>query len=189
MTLSQRDDSLKFIFVDRDGVINEDRADYVKRWAEFQFIAGSLDALQRLTDSGYRIIVITNQSVINRNMVSKKELQEIHSNMAKAIAAHGGHVEAIFFCPHGPDDGCDCRKPAPGLIRQAQAKYDMNLAQTCMIGDSLKDILCARRAGCGKAILVRTGYGTETERQCMKKGVSPDYVADDLNEAVDWLLG
>jgi D-glycero-D-manno-heptose 1,7-bisphosphate phosphatase len=188
MTASKRDYSLKYIFIDRDGVINEDRADYVKTWDVFRFIPGSLDALQRLTDSGYRIIVITNQSVINRNMVCPKDLEEIHNNMTKAITAHGGRVEAIFLCPHAPDDGCDCRKPAPGLIRQAQAKYHMDLAQTCMIGDSLKDIQCAQRAGCGKAILVRTGYGAETERQCLQKGVYPDHVADDLNKAVEWLL-
>jgi D-glycero-D-manno-heptose 1,7-bisphosphate phosphatase len=188
MTAAKREHSLKYIFIDRDGVINEDRADYVKAWNEFQFIPGSLNALRRLTDSGYRIIVITNQSVINRNMVSPKDLEEIHNNMAKAIADHGGRVESIFFCPHTPDDGCDCRKPAPGLLRQAQAKYHMDLAHTCMIGDSFKDILCARKAGCGKAILVRTGYGKETEQQCLQKGLSPDHIADDLNKAVEWLL-
>ena len=169
-------------------MINKDRSDYVKRWPEFQFIPGSLDALQRLNESGYRVIIVTNQSVINRNMVSLKTLQDIHHNMAQAIADRGGHVEDIFFCPHVPEDGCDCRKPAPGLIRQAQTKYDIDMAQTCMIGDSLKDILCAQSAGCGKVILVRTGYGMETEEQCMQKGLSLDYVADDLNEAVRWLL-
>jgi D-glycero-D-manno-heptose 1,7-bisphosphate phosphatase len=179
---------LKFIFLDRDGVINEDRQDYVKRWDEFQFIPGSLEALEQLTVAGYEIIVITNQSVIHRNMVSQEGLQEIHRNMMTTAAKHGGRIEAVFYCPHVPADRCDCRKPAPGLIRQAQEQYGMVLSETCMIGDSFKDMLCAQRAGCGKSILVRTGYGVETESLCREKGLTPDYIADDLKAAVHWLL-
>jgi D-glycero-D-manno-heptose 1,7-bisphosphate phosphatase len=179
---------LKTVFLDRDGVINQDRADYVKSWAEFQFIPGSLDALQRLTYAGYRIFVITNQSVINRNMVSEKALQDIHNNMAGAVADQGGHIEAVLYCPHMPEDGCACRKPAPGLMLQAQQRYDINLSRASMIGDSLKDIECARNAGCGTIILVRTGYGAKTENQCKERGITPDHVAEDLWHAVQWLL-
>ncbi|MDY6950954.1 MAG: D-glycero-beta-D-manno-heptose 1,7-bisphosphate 7-phosphatase [Thermodesulfobacteriota bacterium] len=181
--------ALKTVFIDRDGVINRDRSDYVKRWSEFKFLPRSLDALQLLSRHGYRVIVITNQSVINRRMVTKEAIEKMHDNMKAAVATHGGHIEAVYYCPHVPEDGCDCRKPEPGLILQAQADYGGSLAATSMIGDSLKDIQCARRAGCGRAILVRTGHGEQTERLCHKGETKADYVADDLMAAVEWLLG
>ena len=179
---------MKIVFVDRDGVINKDRPDYVKDWAEFEFIPGSLDALRLLTLKGYRIIVITNQSVINRRMVTEAGLEEIHEKMLGAVSDHGGCIEAIYHCPHTPEDGCDCRKPEPGLIQQAQADYGFELSNTCMIGDSLKDIESSKRAGCGKVILVRTGHGKETERLCQEGNIKADHVANDLMGAVEWLL-
>jgi len=180
---------LKTVFVDRDGVLNRDRPDYVKSWSEFEFLPRSLDALRLLALHGYSVIVITNQSVINRNMVTRAALEKMHDNMRAASAAHGGHIEAVYYCPHVPEDGCHCRKPEPGLILQAQADYGHDLAATCMIGDSLKDVQCARRAGCGKAVLVRTGHGEQAEGLCRKGEITPDYVADDLMAAVEWLLG
>jgi D-glycero-D-manno-heptose 1,7-bisphosphate phosphatase len=179
---------LKIIFLDRDGVINKDYTTYVKTWSEFEFLPGSLDALKLLTLKGYSIIVITNQSVINRKIVTETQLQEIHEKMTKAVAAHGGSIEAVYYCPHLPEDGCSCRKPEPGLIHQAKREYTLKLPETCMIGDSLKDMQCGRRAGCGEVILVRTGYGTETERLCQEAGIALDHVADDLLAAVKWLL-
>jgi len=180
---------LKIIFVDRDGVINRDRLDYVKSWSEFVFLPRSLDALKLLTLRGYSVIVITNQSVINRKLVTEAELEKIHDNMKAAVAARGGNIEAVYYCPHIPEDGCNCRKPEPGLIIQAQADYRHDLSNTCMVGDSLKDIQCARRAGCGKVILVRTGHGQETEGLCREQGTKADHVADDLMAAVEWVLG
>lgn len=179
---------MKFVLLDRDGVINEDRRDYVKHWSEFRFISGSLEALARLTRAGYRIIVITNQSVINRKMVSRAGLETIHRNMKEAVSTHGGKIEAVYYCPHVPDDQCACRKPRPGLILQAQKDYGFDPAQVCMIGDSAKDIACAQRAGCAKSILVRTGYGRQTEQSCRLGGPKPDRVVDDLKSAVHWLL-
>ena len=174
--------------MDRDGVINKDRPDYVKSWSEFEFLAGSLDALKLLTLNGYQIILITNQSMINRRKVTAARLQEIHKKMAAAVVEHGGSIEAIYYCPHAPGDGCSCRKPEPGLIHRAQVDYGLNLSKTCMIGDSMKDISCARRAGCGRVILVRTGHGKETERLCQDADMKADYVADDLMAAAKWLL-
>jgi D-glycero-D-manno-heptose 1,7-bisphosphate phosphatase len=179
---------LKTVFVDRDGVINRDRPDYVKSWSEFEFLPRSLDALRLLALHGYRVLVITNQSVIGRNMVTKAELETIHDKMKTAVAAHGGDIEAVCYCPHLPEDDCHCRKPEPGLILQDQADHRYDLAATCMVGDSLKDIECARRAGCGTVVLVRTGHGEQTERLCRKADRMPDYVADDLMAAVEWLL-
>jgi D-glycero-D-manno-heptose 1,7-bisphosphate phosphatase len=180
---------LKTVFLDRDGVINEDRPDYVKAWTEFEFLPGSLEAIKLLNTSGYNVIIITNQSVINRGMVTEAGLQAIHQNMASAVLDHGGRLEAIYHCPHAPENQCDCRKPEPGLIYRARADYGIDLSQACMIGDNLKDIECGRRSGCGRVILVRTGHGRESERLCRKKGIQPDHVADDLMAAAQWLLG
>ena len=180
---------MKIVFVDRDGVINKNRSDYVKNWSEFDFLPGSLEALKLLTLNDYHIILISNQSVINRGMVTAEGLEEIHQKMTAAVSDHGGSIEAIYFCPHVPEDGCDCRKPEPGLIFQAQGDYGVDLSKTCMIGDSFKDISCARRAGCGRAILVRTGHGKEAERLCQDAGIKADHVADDLMAAVKWLIG
>jgi len=179
---------LKIVFIDRDGVINKDRPDYVRSWSEFEFLPGSLDALELLTLNGYQIILITNQSVINRRMVTAAGLQEIHKKMTATVVDHGGSIEAIYYCPHLPEDGCNCRKPEPGLIYRAQADYGLDLSKTCMIGDNMKDIRCARRAGCGRVILVRTGHGKEAKRLCRDAGIKADHVADDLMAAVKWLL-
>jgi D-glycero-D-manno-heptose 1,7-bisphosphate phosphatase len=179
---------LKIVFVDRDGVINKDRHDYVKSWSEFEFLPKSLDALKLLRLNGYHIILVTNQSVINRRMVTEAGLKEIHEKMTRAVIDHGGTIEAVYYCPHVPEDGCSCRKPEPGLIYRAQADYGLDLSNTCMIGDNLKDIRCARRAGCGRVILVRTGHGKEAEHLCREGDTKPDHVADDLMTAVEWLL-
>ena len=179
---------MKIVFADRDGVINRDRPDYVKSWSEFEFLPGSLEALKLLTLSDYHVILITNQSVINRKMVTEEELRDIHAKMEAAVFDHGGRIKAIYYCPHVPEDGCSCRKPEPGLIERAKADHGLDLSETCLIGDSLKDLQCARRAGCGKTILVRTGHGREAEALCKDADVKADHVADDLMAAAKWLL-
>ena len=176
------------VFLDRDGVINLDRSDYIKSWSEFKFISRSIEAIKELTLTGFHSIVITNQSVINRNMVSDQGLEYILTMMKNKVRSGGGLIHDIFFCPHIPEDNCDCRKPKPGLILQAKKKYDINLADAVMIGDSAKDIECARNAGCGKAILVKTGNGVKAEKTLAEKKIYPDYIASDLYEAVQWMV-
>lgn len=176
------------IFLDRDGVINEDSPDYVKKWMEFDFIPGSIEAIKKLHINDFPAIVITNQAMIGRKISGLKDLAEIHLNMSDAVKQHGGVIRDIFFCPHGPDENCDCRKPKPGLILQAQKKYDIDLSTACMIGDSAKDIECARNAGLRHAVLVRTGNGKRAELTLKEKNIIPDYVAEDLMDAVDWVL-
>jgi len=179
---------LKVVFLDRDGVINRDSPDYIKSWSEFAFLPGSLKALKRLTQKGFTIIVITNQSAVNRRIISRKDLDSIHSHMRSAVNADGGKISDIFFCPHTPDDHCSCRKPKPGLIQQAQSRYALDLESAYMVGDSAKDIECAQNAGCGYAILVQTGNGAEAEKILTRKKISPDYVAADLNDAANWII-
>ena len=176
------------VFLDRDGVINEDSPNYIKNWKEFHFLPGSLEALKELHTNDFTAIVITNQSMIGRKISGPENLKEIHRNMRDAVKRHGGIIHDIFFCPHRPDENCDCRKPKPGLILQAQKKYDIDLSTACMVGDSAKDIECALSAGLRHAILVRTGNGKRAELILKEKNIIPDYVAEDLMDAVEWIL-
>jgi D-glycero-D-manno-heptose 1,7-bisphosphate phosphatase len=178
----------KVVFLDRDGVINRDSPDYIKSWSEFEFLPGSLAAIKLLTLNGFAVIVITNQSVINRKMVSGKALDHLHALMKKAVASGGGQIKDIFYCPHVPEDGCGCRKPNPGLIFKAKEKYRIHIAASVMVGDSAKDIECARNAGCGHAVLVKTGNGEDAEKILKEKSITPDFIARDLLEAVGWIL-
>ncbi len=176
------------VFLDRDGVINFDRSDYIKSWSEFKFIPRSIEAIKELALKEFNVIVITNQSVINRNMVSEKGLEHIHESMKNEVKSGGGLIKDIFFCPHIPEDNCDCRKPKPGLIYQAQKAYSIDLKDAVMVGDSAKDIECARNAGCGTAVLVKTGNGAEAEKTLAEKKIYPDHIAQDLYEAVQWII-
>ncbi len=173
----------KVVFLDRDGVINQDAPDYIKSWAEFTFIPGSLEAIRLLVESGYAIIIITNQSMVNRGLAPLSNLDEIFVNMRRAVKKAGGHITDIFFCPHRPDEDCDCRKPEPGLIFQAQVRHSIDLTASIMIGDSAKDIQCGCNAGCGRTILVKTGNVMTAQKQLAKMGVRPDLITENLLEA------
>jgi len=177
----------KVVFLDRDGVINQDSPNYIKSWSEFEFIAGSISGIHHLTLNGFAPIIITNQSAIGRRMMSIQDLEHIHTLMKSTLASGGGRIKDIFFCPHTPDDGCECRKPAPGLIFQAQKRYGINLADTVMVGDSAKDVECARNAGCGSAVLVRTGNGMIAEKMLAEKNIPPDHIANNLYDAAMWI--
>ncbi len=177
----------RVIFLDRDGVINRDSPDYVKSWEEFEFLPGSLTALSLLSQAGYRLIVITNQSAIHRGMIPPAALEEMHRRMSAAVTAAGGRIVDIFFCPHRPDEGCACRKPQPGLVLQAQARHAIELADSIMIGDSTRDIQCGRNAGCRATILVLTGNGAAAARELTSRN-RPDATADDLLHAARLIL-
>jgi D-glycero-D-manno-heptose 1,7-bisphosphate phosphatase len=177
-----------YIFLDRDGVVNKDSPDYVKRWSEFEFLPGSLDAIRLLTEKKYLVIIITNQSIINRKMATLDDLEFTHSMMKKAVKEGGGEIKDIFFCPHAPEEGCSCRKPKPGLILEALKKFGADAKNSVMVGDSAKDIECARRAGCRYAILVKTGKYEQATSDLEKKKIFPDHVALDLLEAAGWII-
>ena len=178
----------KVVFLDRDGVINQDSSEYVKNCTEFKFIPGSLEALVRLTEKGFSTIIITNQSGVNRNLIPQKTLNDIHIKMQQAVTGSGGEIKDIFYCPHHPKENCDCRKPKPGMIIQARKRHRIDLSSAYMVGDSAKDIMCARNAGCGVAVLVKTGNGPGVEKILLEKKIPPDYVAADLSEAVEWII-
>jgi D-glycero-D-manno-heptose 1,7-bisphosphate phosphatase len=175
----------QLIILDRDGVINYDSDDYVKSLEEWVPIPGSLEAIARLTKAGYRVVVATNQSGVGRGLFDMEVLQAMHDKMARAVAAVGGEIAAIFFCPHTPEDHCDCRKPKTGLLQQIAARFQADLHGVPAIGDSLRDIQAAQAVG-ATPILVRTGKGERTlERGEGLVGV-PVYA--DLAAAVEALL-
>jgi D-glycero-D-manno-heptose 1,7-bisphosphate phosphatase len=177
------------VFLDRDGVVNRDSLLYVTSWSEFEFLPRSLEAIRDLTHAGFTVFVITNQSALARRMITLPELENLHRRMQQAVAAAGGRITEIFFCPHHPDDDCSCRKPKPGLISRAAGKYPMDLSAAVMVGDSTKDIECARNAGCGRAVLVRTGNGRQAETELAARQIAPDFVAEDLYDAARWIIG
>jgi D-glycero-D-manno-heptose 1,7-bisphosphate phosphatase len=179
----------KVVFLDRDGTINQDSADYIKDWSEFVFLPRSIEAIRDLTAAGFTIVIITNQSAIPRQLISPSELEDIHSKLKSAVRSGGGKISDIFHCPHMPADGCDCRKPRPGLIIQAQKKYSIELATSVMVGDSAKDIECAHNAGCGHSILVKTGNYQEAAARLAAANLAADYLAADLYEAAEWIIG
>ncbi|UCD33841.1 MAG: D-glycero-beta-D-manno-heptose 1,7-bisphosphate 7-phosphatase [Desulfobacterales bacterium] len=179
---------MKTVFLDRDGVINKDSSEYIKSWAEFEFLPGSLEAIRQLTLNQFEIIIITNQSAVNRKLITKGNLEYLHNRLHKAVASKGGQIRDIFFCPHTPEEACTCRKPKTGLIYRAQQKHQIDLASSAMVGDSAKDIECARNAGCRYAILVKTGNGIEAVNILNNKAIHPDFVAQDLLDAANWIL-
>jgi D-glycero-D-manno-heptose 1,7-bisphosphate phosphatase len=175
------------VFLDRDGVINRDRADYVKSWEEFVFLAGALEALRRLAGLGLPVVVISNQAAIARGVVDRSVVDEIHARMVASVRAAGGQIDEVLFCPHGPDDACECRKPRPGLLLQAADRLALDLRGSVLIGDAANDVLAARAVGCS-AVLVKTGRGAEQLDLLRQCGVDGFQVAEDLAEAVEWIL-
>lgn len=175
------------VFLDRDGVINHDSDAYIKHPDEFHFIPKSPDAIALLNAKGFQVILISNQSAVGRGMISARTLDAIFKKMTCGVEQAGGRIKDILFCPHAPDQGCDCRKPKPGMILQAVARHSIDLNKSFMVGDSAKDIECGKNAGCAKTILVKTGNGAKARVTLTEKGIIPDFLAGDLYEAALWI--
>jgi D-glycero-D-manno-heptose 1,7-bisphosphate phosphatase len=176
---------MKLIILDRDGVINFDSAQFIKSPLEWKPIPGSLDAIARLTQADYRVVVATNQSGVGRGLFDMDTLNAIHSKMHRAVQAVGGRIDAIFFCPHAADSKCDCRKPKPGMFVRIAACFNVELVGTPAVGDSLRDLQAAAAVG-AKPLLVLTGKGEKT----LAEGNLPEstQVFPDLAAAVEHLL-
>ncbi len=176
---------MALIILDRDGVINEDSDDYIKSPAEWQPIPGSLEAIAKLSQHGYRVVVVTNQSGLGRKLFTIETLNAIHMKMDTHLAQYGGVIDAIFFCPHIPKDNCNCRKPKPGLYNDISERLRVSLNKVFCVGDKMTDIQAIQSAG-GKPVLVRTGKGqTEIDQGLVPEGI-PIY--DDLAEFVDEIM-
>lgn len=178
--------AVQAFFLDRDGVINRERADYVKSWEEFEFLPGVLAALQRLATVNVPIFVITNQSAIGRGFVTRETVNAIHQAAQARIKAAGGRIDGFFVCPHRPDENCDCRKPKPGLLFQAAKAFGLDLGQCIFIGDALTDFQAAEVAGC-QSILVESGRQGAQLRSLLAANTAVQIVQD-LAAAVDLIL-
>ncbi|MEW6612181.1 MAG: D-glycero-beta-D-manno-heptose 1,7-bisphosphate 7-phosphatase [Pseudomonadota bacterium] len=152
---------VKLVILDRDGVINEDSDAFIKSPAEWEPIPGALEAIARLNRAGYKVVVASNQSGVGRGLFDVQTLAAIHQRLRSELLSMGGHIDAIFYCPHHPEEGCRCRKPAPGLFEEIRERFNTALEGVPAVGDSLRDLEAARAAG-AMPILVRTGKGEAT---------------------------
>jgi len=175
---------VKLIVLDRDGVINQDSDAFVKHPDEWIALPGSLAAIARLSQADYTVVVASNQSGLARGLFDMATLNAIHAKLHRELAQAGGVIDAIFLCPHGPDDGCSCRKPLPGMYHDIAHRYDADLAGVPAVGDSLRDLQAAAAAGCAPW-LVLTGNGAKTRQGELPPGTR---VAADLSAVADALL-
>jgi D-glycero-D-manno-heptose 1,7-bisphosphate phosphatase len=182
----------KAIFLDRDGVINED-SDYVATIEEMCIYSYTARAISKINQSSYKAIVVTNQSAVARKMITEVQLNSLHEELKKYLQSHGAYVDDIFYCPHHPGENlvnfdekyikqCSCRKPGPGMLIEAAKKHNIDLTQSYMIGDSGRDIEAGQKAGC-------TTIGVHTGKDITTSEVQPDFVFDNLFDAVEFILG
>jgi D-glycero-D-manno-heptose 1,7-bisphosphate phosphatase len=181
---------MKLVILDRDGVINQDSANFIKNPNEWIALPGSLEAIALLNQSGYRVAVATNQSGIGRGLYDMAMLNSIHDKMHRALAQVGGRIDALFYCPHTADDHCSCRKPKTGMIEDIGRRFSVNLNEVFGVGDALRDLQAFADAGC-KPILVRSGKGEETLLDSQlpdKKLPKNTLIFADLAEAVQHII-
>jgi D-glycero-D-manno-heptose 1,7-bisphosphate phosphatase len=177
---------MRAIFLDRDGVISENRNDHVKSWKEFRFIPGVLDALARLHQAGFPLFIVTNQAIVNRGIITTQELEDMHARMLEHVVQHGGFIDDIRYCPHYYGENCACRKPRPGMLIDLAARWQVNLASSYLIGDAWTDIAAGRAAGC-HTVMVQTGRGIRQAALPEARENPADHVAADLHSAIDWI--
>ena len=179
---------MKIVILDRDGTINYDSDEYIKSPEEWRALPGALEAISRLNHAGYHVVIATNQSGLGRGLMDVAALNAIHKRMLKQLAAVGGRVDAIFYCPHAPTDGCNCRKPMPGLIEQIAERFGLEMTGVSFVGDTLNDMMAATAAGCVPH-LVLTGKSEALRGQALPS-VFPagTQMHLDLNAFVDVLL-
>ena len=180
----------RLVILGRDGILNVYRDDHVKSPDEWEPIPGALEAVARLNHAGWHTVVATNQSGIGRGMIDMASINTVHLHMMQRLHEVGGRLDAVFFCPHTPEDDCDCRKPRPGLMKQIAQRYGIELRTVPMVADTLRDLQAAHAAGC-EPHLVRTGRAAAlTDKQVVEivQQVPMTEVHDSLGEFVDFLL-
>ena len=180
---------LKLVIPDRDGTINRASDEFVKSPEEWHPLPGALEAISRLNHAGFHVVLATNQSGLGRGLFDMAALNAVHTHMLKSLAAVGGRIDAIFYCPHAPDEGCACRKPAAGLLQQIEERYGVSLKGVPYVGDSLRDMQAAQTAQCAPH-LVLTGRHADVQGQSLPPGFPVStHVHADLAAFVDHLLG
>ncbi len=180
--------STKLVILDRDGVINQDSDAFVKTPDEWIPIDGSIEAIARLSRAGFMVTVATNQSGLARGLLTPDMLNAMHRKLYDLVEGQGGRIDGVFYCPHGPEESCTCRKPLPGLLHQIARNLDVRLEGVPMVGDSERDLVAAEAAGC-RPVLVKTGKGLKTLANANTELLARTQVFEDLGSFVDDLLG
>jgi D-glycero-D-manno-heptose 1,7-bisphosphate phosphatase len=182
----------KAVFLDRDGTINEE-VGFIDDPEKLRLIPGAGEALKMLKEAGFSLVVVTNQSGIARGYLSEKELAEVHKRLARLLSTYGVALDGIYYCPHHPEGAppyranCSCRKPEPGMVMKAAEELSLDLSSSFIVGDKPEDIELGKNSGL-RTVLVRTGFGRETEETLRKKEAIPDFVAEDITYAAEFIL-
>lgn len=180
---------MKLCILDRDGTINEESQEYIKSPQEWQPIPGALEAIARLNHAGWHVVIASNQSGLGRGLFDMATLNAMHAKMHSLLAAVGGRIDAVFYCPHGPDEKCRCRKPEPGLFEQIGERYGIDLREVPAVGDTVRDLVAGAAVGC-QPHLVLTGKGVLLRGQPLPDSFpSNTRVHENLSGFADFLLG
>jgi D-glycero-D-manno-heptose 1,7-bisphosphate phosphatase len=176
------------VFLDRDGVVIENRPAYVRTWEDVEFFEQALEALAALAGRPVKVILVTNQSGVGRGLIADTAARAIGDRLVMEIEGRGGRIDGVYMCPHAPEVGCACRKPRPGLILEAAAAHDIDLSRSILVGDAVTDLQAASAAGVGRYALVRTGRGREQEKLLGDLDLGEAGVFEDLKAALKELL-
>lgn len=176
------------VFLDRDGVLIENRDDYVRDWSQVVFLPETISALQKFGNAGYSLVLVTNQSAVGRGLMTLGTANAINSRLVNVIKGMGGRLDAVYMCPHAPSDDCDCRKPRPGLFFRASRDMSLDLKSSWMIGDAWSDLLAGQEAGLRKLIILKTGRGTNQLQHPKPEELRDHFIADNLSMAFDLIL-
>jgi len=175
------------VFLDRDGVICENRPDHVKSWAEFEFLPGVKESMPVFSRMGLPIIIVTNQSAVSHGLASASTVEEIHRRMVDQLTAWGGRIDRVIYCPHRPQEACSCRKPNPGMLEQAAREMGLDLTESYMVGDAATDIMAGQRVGC-RSFLVLTGRGVPQLSPAFRNAKYPFSITHNLLGAANQIL-
>jgi D-glycero-D-manno-heptose 1,7-bisphosphate phosphatase len=176
------------VFLDRDGVLIENRSDYVRDWSQVSVFPDTPAALSNLHSAGYKIVIVTNQSAVGRGLITIEKAEEINQRLVDNLQRDGGHIDAVYMCPHQPEDHCDCRKPKPGLLLQAAKELALDLHRSWLIGDAWSDLLAGQAANIHKVILVKTGRGNGQLHQARPEDLDSYRIADSVSAAVEAVM-
>jgi D-glycero-D-manno-heptose 1,7-bisphosphate phosphatase len=173
------------VFLDRDGVLIENRSDYIRNWSQVSIFPDTSEALASLRNAGYKIVVVTNQSAVGRGLITMETAEEINRKLVEHLRREGGHVDAVYMCPHQPEDACPCRKPKPGLLLQAAEELSLDLHRSWLVGDAWSDLLAGRAANIHRSILLKTGRGNGQLLQTRPDDLNSFRVADNITAAAE----
>jgi D-glycero-D-manno-heptose 1,7-bisphosphate phosphatase len=176
------------IFLDRDGVIIENRQNYVRSWKDVAIFPQAVSALSRIRTSPYKVIIITNQSAVGREIITPQAAEAINHRLLAKLARAGCRIDGVFMCPHAPEAQCACRKPQPGLILQAAQALSLDISRSWMIGDAWSDLLAGHNAGIRQNVLVRTGRGLEQSQLTRPAGLGSAWICDTLTQVLETLI-